>query len=124
MKKKCFVVIMFLFLICSMVVSATAPLEAEASAIIEQEDNIFIELDEEGTLTVSGTGATGDYSFWETSGWSENDAIKKIVIEEGITRIGNRMFFDCVNLEEIGRTSIFRMQFFNQNRNPGYFDRN
>ena len=101
MKKKCLTLIMILSFVCSMSVWAAFPMKAAASAMITQEDNIFIELDEEGTLTVSGTGATGDYLFWEPSDWSENDEIKKIVIEEGITGIGNRMFFDCVNLEEI-----------------------
>ena len=53
-----------------------------------------------GTLTIYGTGPMEDYDYldgnrpWE----SYIDDIQKIVIEDGITSIGNAAFSDCRNL--------------------------
>ncbi len=49
-----------------------------------------------GTLTVSGQGAMPDYSSVAEQPWSEHGSqIRKVVIEEGVTRIGNSAFWDC-----------------------------
>ncbi len=56
-----------------------------------------------GVLTVGGTGATEDYSVNDTYGDSPlygNKAIKKIVIESGVTDIGNSVFAAC-GVEEV-----------------------
>ncbi len=53
-------------------------------------------------LTVSGTGAMEDYSTETTPPWySENEYIEKIIIENGVTYIGNRAFTRCSNLTSV-----------------------
>ena len=55
----------------------------------------------EGTLTLSGTGNTDDYSG-QPPPWTENaESIEKIVIEEGIVLLGKYIFATCSNLREI-----------------------
>lgn len=50
---------------------------------------------EDGTLTISGTGAINDEAF------KNNTKIKKVVIEEGITSIGGYAFYGCENLTSV-----------------------
>ena len=60
------------------------------------------ELSEEGTLTIEGSGAMFDWSEeWERP-WSQytND-IKKTILPEGITNIGECAFCTCVYLTDI-----------------------
>lgn len=61
-----------------------------------------LELDE-GILTVSGTGATGDYSNRRTT-WYEygfSSKIKHLIVEEGVYRIGKNTFAWCTNLTSV-----------------------
>lgn len=66
----------------------------------------------EGTiLTVSGSGAMGDYGNPEDQPWHGNrSSITSIVIEDGVTRIGDEAFSGCTNLASVtipdGVTSI------------------
>ncbi len=52
---------------------------------------------ETGTLTVSGTGAMQDYYTSDSPWKSYKNSIKAIIIEEGITKIGQYAFEDCGN---------------------------
>ena len=63
-------------------------------------------------LTLTGSGATYDYdASWDDmddsyvgNQWLDKDTllkIKKIVIGDGITQIGNFAFAGCTNLQEI-----------------------
>ncbi len=55
-----------------------------------------------GTLTISGTGAMKDYLFIITrSPFYGNSSISTVVIEEGVTSIGNYAFQGCTNLANI-----------------------
>lgn len=55
-----------------------------------------------GVLTISGTGATGNYHSGNTAPWYEYRAeIKEAVICEGITHLGNQLFVDCRNLGKV-----------------------
>ena len=61
---------------------------------------------ENGTLKISGSGNTydfnKDYTPPETAPWYEyRDIIESVVIEEGITHIGNYSFSDCTGLKSI-----------------------
>ena len=66
------------------------------------EDNLTWKLYEDGTLNISGTGAMKNYGysnnrspvFWNTD-------VTSIVIEEGVTSIGNEAFHLCKNLISI-----------------------
>ena len=53
----------------------------------------------DGTMTISGTGAMKDYSY--DSPACDNSNIKKVVIEEGVTSIGDSAFSDCRSLTDI-----------------------
>lgn len=59
-------------------------------------------LSDEGTLTVTGTGGLEfDIDGWSVP-WNEyRSSIKSVVIEDGITRIGEWLFRDCVNLTDV-----------------------
>jgi len=73
-------------------------------------DNVYWSLDANGTLTISGTGDMYDYSSSETPWGIEKYDIKKCIIGDGITRIGNWSFSQFKSLSEVvignGVTSI------------------
>ena len=55
-----------------------------------------------GTLTISGTGAMGDWSSNIDVPWYNNcSSIETIVIENGVTSIGDLAFINCTSLESI-----------------------
>ncbi len=58
-------------------------------------DNATWSISAEGVLTISGTGAIGDYTENDAPWQSLRADITAIVIEKGITRIGNYAFHDC-----------------------------
>ena len=63
-------------------------------------DNVTWTLDSDGTLTISGKGAISDYTDGDTP-FANNEQIKKVIIEEGITHIGNYVFSSCHNIQSI-----------------------
>ena len=64
-------------------------------------DNVEWQLDDKGTLTVSGRGDMYDYEE-EVAPWSPyNKSIYKIIISPGVTSIGTMSFMDCYNLSSI-----------------------
>ena len=80
------------------------------------EDNLTWKLYEDGTLTISGTGAMKDYNSTDNpSPAYKNLNVKKVVIEDGVTSIGKYAFWYCSNLTSItipdGVTSIGRAAF-------------
>ena len=63
-------------------------------------------LDEDGTLTISGTGAMYDYASisdrpWDMWGYVGDMAIKTVRINSGVTTIGDNAFNNCSGLAEI-----------------------
>ena len=67
-------------------------------------DNLTWVLDDEGTLTISGTGDMQSYKskYHKNRPWySKLDLIKKIVIQKGVTSIGDYAFYSCENLKSI-----------------------
>ena len=67
------------------------------------EDNLTWTLDADGTLTISGTGAMKDYDYYNnpSPASQKKDSVKKVVIEDGVTSIGNSAFYDCNSLTSI-----------------------
>lgn len=55
----------------------------------------------DGTLTVSIEGDMPNYDEGETPWDSQRNGIKKIVIKEGVTRIGDYAFAGCRNLTSV-----------------------
>lgn len=72
-------------------------------------DNVNWELDEKGTLTISGTGEMSDFhqdyenGYWITrTPWYEfADSILSVVILPGVTHIGSYAFDDCTVLMNV-----------------------
>lgn len=58
-------------------------------------NNVIATLTKDGTMTLSGSGDTKDYTS-ETMPFKDNiSKIKDIVVEEGVTSIGNALFYNC-----------------------------
>lgn len=55
------------------------------------------------TLTISGNGKMGDYKYnGSDNPWYDfRDNIKKVVIENGVTKIGSYAFLHCTNLTDV-----------------------
>ncbi|MER2149887.1 MAG: leucine-rich repeat domain-containing protein, partial [Ruminococcus sp.] len=56
-------------------------------------------LDDEGTLIISGNGAMEDYTIRSSAPWGTN--IKMVVIEDGVSSIGNDAFYNCKSLTSV-----------------------
>ena len=69
------------------------------------EGNLTWKLYADGTLNISGTGAMKDYTNYNSSDSQSpvfgNDTIKNVVIEDGVTSIGNYAFWSCSSLTSI-----------------------
>ena len=61
-------------------------------------ENLTWTLDEQGTLTITGTGDMWDYSFGNAPWYNNNSSIICIVIDNVVTSIGNGAFSNCVSL--------------------------
>ena len=62
--------------------------------------NLTWTLSEDSTLTISGSGSMPNYTS-TTMPWKDHlAAIKKVVVEEGITNLGNYAFRNCSSLVE------------------------
>ena len=95
MKKR----ILSMMLALSMMVSFM-PIIASAATSGTCGDNLTWKLDN-GTLTISGTGEMKNYSgnLNQSAPWHSNiKSIKSVVIEKGVTNIGDYAFSSCNSL--------------------------
>ncbi|MCI6831401.1 MAG: leucine-rich repeat domain-containing protein, partial [Clostridiales bacterium] len=53
----------------------------------------------DGTLTISGEGAMDDYDYDVRPWWNLRESITKVVVEDGVTAIGNYAFFELGKLK-------------------------
>ena len=77
--------------------------EARLTAQGEYGDNLVWNLDELGTLTISGRGEMEEAPGWADYPWRANsyiDKVKKLVIETGVTTIATNAFYNCSSLTE------------------------
>lgn len=63
-------------------------------------ENLTWTLDKEGLLIISGTGEMEDSDYFRGT-FNRNSQIKKVIVEEGVTSIGESAFYDCENLQEV-----------------------
>ena len=63
-------------------------------------ENIYYVLYDNGKLLLRGTGATYDYTSHD-SVFYQNDQIKEIVLSNGITSLGDRLFYHCSNAKTV-----------------------
>ena len=79
-----------------------------------EDDGLTWTLYDNGTLTISGTGAMMDYRY--SPAYQMRTSVRRVVIEDGVTSIGDNAFYDCTGLESIeipsGVTSIGDFAFF------------
>lgn len=79
----------------SLLISLFAPFVSAAEDSGTCGENLSWTLSEAGVLTISGTGDMKNYSELYTAPWYSHKAeIRMIVVEEGVTSIGNRAFRD------------------------------
>ena len=96
----------------------SASAETTTEPQVWNEDNLTWTLTADGTLTISGTGAMKDYDYDNNrSPVYGNSSVKKVVIEDGVTSIGNSAFDNCRRLTDItipkSVTSIGNYAFYN-----------
>ena len=90
--------------LCLVLALMILPGKAEAATVQSGTcgDNLTWTLDDAGTLTVSGTGPMTDYYDYETVPWAEHStSVKKAIIEDGVTTIGEAAFWYCNNLSDV-----------------------
>lgn len=90
-------------------------------------DNLSWTLDDEGTLTISGEGDMDDFPYHSTSAWKKHKlSIKTIVINNGVTSIGNYAFENCESIESIiipdsvssiGNDAFYNTAYYNNENN-------
>lgn len=61
-------------------------------------ENLTWNLDDEGTLTISGTGDMDNYGG---SPWYNYDSVKEVIIKSGVTSIGDGAFAFCSSIESV-----------------------
>lgn len=96
-------------LIALMLVIQCLPATAAAAATVESGkcgDNLTWKLDDAGTLTISGSGTMEDFSDREAP-WYDMP-VKKIVVQSGVTSIGNCAFADLPDLTSISLPSSLK----------------
>ncbi len=98
MKKRFLSLILTICLTTS--ICAFMPLTVSAATSGTCGNNLTWTLDDEGTLTISGNGTMPNY-YVQHSPFYNNDNIKSVIIENGITNIGVRAFKDCHNLTDV-----------------------
>ena len=90
---------LFTFLLALM--AGTGILFAESGTCGAEGDNLTWEFTD-GVLTISGTGAMADWAkAYETPWYAVRSTIESVVIEDGITNIGNNAFSSCKALTSV-----------------------
>ena len=64
-------------------------------------DEMNWSLNGKGTLTISGKGDMKYYYYSDRPWHKYKDKIKKVIVEDGITSISSKAFYDCPNLTEV-----------------------
>ena len=95
MKKRFFSIMLVLCMAVSVIVTVPVSVAAEDSGTCG--DNLTWTLDDIGTLTISGTGDMYDEPSWT---FLKSD-VYEVIIEDGVTSIGNDAFRNCQQLREV-----------------------
>lgn len=81
---------------------------AKAATIVDsgecgaEGDNVTWTLDSDGLLTISGEGDMANYDvMWNNCAPWKNEAVKSVIILDGVTSIGNDAFADCEGLTSV-----------------------
>ena len=63
--------------------------------------NLKWHLTDDGVLTISGEGEMTDYSYLNRSPWYDGQNIKRIIIDDSVTTIGDEAFNECSALTSV-----------------------
>ena len=100
MRKRLLSFVLAALMIASLLPAAALAADIVASGTCGAEgdgSNLTWTLDSEGVLTISGSGDMHDYVY--SSPWHENgNQIRSVLMENGVTGIGNFAFFECISL--------------------------
>ena len=83
---------------------ALVPLEANAATVASGiTGDVNWKLSSNGVLTISGKGSMVDYRMMDGGGpWCEYlENIKSVIIEDGVTGIGDLAFYKCTNIVSV-----------------------
>ena len=64
-------------------------------------DNLAWTLDDQGTLTVSGTGPIPSYDYRSTPWYDYRNQVTAVIIENGVTAIGSNAFFNMPQISSL-----------------------
>lgn len=95
MKKRTLSILLALCMVLSLL-----PAEAQAASSGSCGSNVYWELDDSGTLTISGNGAMDDYMSTSSIPWFDSN-ITAIRIEDGVTHIGEKSFWNCTKVTSV-----------------------
>ena len=81
----------------ALLVCMSAAANAASGGCGDRGENVLWSVDDEGTLTIWGEGAIKDSS---SCPWAYFK-VSRVVIEEGVTRVGKRAFYDMKGIKEV-----------------------
>ena len=100
MKRKALSLMLALLMVFSLL-----PASAFAANVVQSgscEENLTWTLDDEGVLTITGTGEMSEIPPFVQVHWTlHKDSIRSVVIGSGVASICDYAFSDCVNLTEV-----------------------
>ena len=113
-----------LWVLAALLVLLCGVAAAEGTTIVDSGNcgaigsSVTWQLDSAGTLTIAGTGDMEDYPYTDYTSvpwYSDRTSIRNVIVEEGVTSIGDCAFWGCSNLTGIsipaGVTSIGEFTF-------------
>ena len=95
----CLCLALSIFTVVPFAASAAEVTEGSVGATSGTTGSCRWSLDDEGNLTISGNGAMGNYYDDSTLPWGKN--ITSVIIENGVTSIGNFAFYGCTGLTSV-----------------------
>ena len=96
MKKRSISLILVLCLLACMLPATVFAAEAVASGTCGE--NLTWTPDDSGLLKISGMGEMNNYLDYHAEWYDYREQIVSIIIEDGVTSIGDYAFYDCDNL--------------------------
>ena len=101
MKKLCIILLLAFALVFSLSSVAYAKI-IDSGTCGADGDDLTWTLDDKGLLTISGTGKMANYKSYRSVPWHSNtSSIEYLIIDHGVTSIGNSAFSGCDNLTDV-----------------------
>lgn len=106
-KTKVLTVFMSVIMVVSMFPALGSAAASQSGNCGAQGTNVKFNLTNDGTMTISGTGAMADFTYdakanYTNIPWYSNrTSIKKVIIKDGVTHIGSFSFVWCSQIKEI-----------------------